>query len=123
MIPLLIVACCKEGDTDISKDCTIDIDTIDFSFGIDYSDTIKYLSPGEQSDLNDIYFEEIKNAIGTPANNIDSILLVCHWVNQNFTFDNAGGAMIGKNTVDELYEIKTYYGCHSMALIISSILR
>jgi len=31
--------------------------------------------------------------------------------------------MIGKNTVDELYEIKTYYGCHSLALIISSILR
>ena len=31
--------------------------------------------------------------------------------------------MIGKNTVDELFEIKTFYGCHSLALIISSVLR
>ena len=31
--------------------------------------------------------------------------------------------MAGKNTVDELYKIKTFYGCHSQALIISSILR
>lgn len=31
--------------------------------------------------------------------------------------------MIGKNTVDELFEIKTFYGCHSIALIISSICR
>ena len=31
--------------------------------------------------------------------------------------------MAGSNTVDELYEIKTFYGCHSLALIISSVLR
>ncbi len=31
--------------------------------------------------------------------------------------------MIGENTVDELFEIKTFYGCHSLALIISSSLR
>ena len=123
VILLLLVACSKDDGTDISKDCKIDIDTIDFSFGIDYNDPGKYLIPGEESDLNDIYLEEIQNAIGTPGNNIDDILLVCHWVNQNFTFDNAGGGMAGKNTVDELYEIKTFYGCHSLALIISSILR
>ena len=31
--------------------------------------------------------------------------------------------MAGNNTVDELFEIKNFYGCHSQALIISSILR
>jgi len=31
--------------------------------------------------------------------------------------------MMGKNTVDELWKIKTFYGCHSLALIISSVLR
>ena len=31
--------------------------------------------------------------------------------------------MAGKNTVDELFKIKTFYGCHSLALIISSTLR
>jgi hypothetical protein len=92
-------------------------------FGIHYTDTAKFLIPGEQSDLNSTYLEEVRNAIGTPGNNIDDILLVCNWVGQNFTFDNAGGNMIGKVTVDELFEIKTFYGCHSEALIISSILR
>lgn len=123
MIPFLLTSCSKDSRKDISKDCLIDIDTIDFTFGIDYNDTVKYLIPGEQSNLNDTYLGEIKDAIGTPENNIDGILLVCQWVNQNFVFSNAGGNMIGKNTVDELYEIKTYYGCHSQALIISSILR
>ncbi|MEN8227453.1 MAG: transglutaminase domain-containing protein [Bacteroidota bacterium] len=123
MIPLFLAACCKNEEPDISKECKIDIDTIDFSFGIDYNDPGKYLIPGEESDLNDLYLEEIRDAVGTPENRIDDILLVCHWVNQHFTFDNAGGAMAGKNTVDELYEIKTFYGCHSLALIISSILR
>jgi len=101
----------------------MDIDTIDFLFGIDYTDTAKFLIPGEQSDLNDTYLEEVQSAIGTPGNSIDDIMLVCSWVNQNFTFDNAGGNMIGKVTVDELFEMKTFYGCHSEALIISSILR
>jgi len=31
--------------------------------------------------------------------------------------------MAGLNTVDELFEIKTFYGCHSLSLIISSVLR
>ena len=31
--------------------------------------------------------------------------------------------MAGKVTVDQLFGIKTFYGCHSTALIISSILR
>ena len=123
LIPPLFVACSKDVCKDLSKECKIDIDTIDFSFGIDYNDTIKYLIPGEQSDLNDIYLEEIQNIIGTPGNNIEDILIVCQWINQNFTFINAGGSMIGKNTVDELFEIKTFYGCHSLALIISSVLR
>ena len=103
--------------------CKFDIDTMDFTFGIDYDHPEKYLLPGEQSDLSETYFEEVKSAIGTPAANIVGILKVCHWVNQNFTFSNAGGAMIGKITVDELFEIKTFYGCHSLALLISSILR
>ncbi|MEA3478540.1 MAG: hypothetical protein U9R60_10210, partial [Bacteroidota bacterium] len=58
-----------------------------------------------------------------PEDNIDDVLEVCQWINQHFTFENAGGAMMGVNTVDELYEIKTFYGCHSLALIISSVLR
>jgi len=36
-------------------------------------------------------------------------LEVCQWINQNCEFEDAGGAMAGKNTVDEFYEIKTFY--------------
>ena len=122
-IPLLLIVCCDKDETDTPEECNIDIDTIDFSFGIDYDNPEKYLVPGEESDLSDIYLEEIRNAVGTPGNSIDDILRVCHWINRNFTLEDGGGAMAGKNTVDELYEIKTFYGCHSLSLLISSVLR
>ena len=96
---------------------------MDFTFGINYSDPDRYLIPGEESDLSDTYLEEIRNALGNPENTLEDILQVCHWINQHFDFENAGGAMMGKNTVDELWDIKTFYGCHSLALIISSVLR
>ena len=123
LIQLLLVVCSRDSEPEINKDCKIDIETIDFSFGIDYSDPGKFLIPGEESDLKEIYLEEIRDAIGSSKDSIDDILQVCHWINRHFTFENAGGAMAGKNTVDELYEIKTFYGCHSLALIISSVLR
>jgi len=122
-VPILLGTCKKDCRKITSKDCLIDIDTFDFTFGIDYIDTLKYMIPGEQSNLNDYYLEEIRSAVGTPENNIESILDICRWIDQNFSFQNAGGAMIGKITVDELYASKTYYGCHSHALLVSSILR
>lgn len=123
MLPLLLTSCKKEDEPTVDKECKIDISTIDFTFGIDYEDQDKFLIPGEESDLSDIYLEEVRNAIGTPEDHMDGILRVCHWINQQFEFENTGGAMMGKNTVDELWEIKTFYGCHSLALIISSVLR
>lgn len=103
--------------------CEFDIDTIDFTFGIDYAHPDMYLIPGEESDLSNENLETVRSAIGTPGADIDGILQVCHWINQNFTYSNAGGAMAGVNTVDELFEVRTFYGCHSLALIISSVLR
>jgi len=122
-LPLLWESCSKDDVTGTLEECEIDVDAIDFSFGIDYATPEKHLIPGEESDLKDTYLEEIRTKVGTPGDSIDDILPVCHWINQNFTFENAGGAMIGKNTVDELYEMKTFYGCHSLSLIISSVLR
>ncbi|MFC2090390.1 transglutaminase domain-containing protein [Bacteroidota bacterium] len=103
--------------------CDFDIDTIDFSFGIDYKNPDIYLLPGEQSDLSNSYFEEIQNTLGPLEDSIEDILKVCHWINQNFTAINAGGSMAGKVSVDELYESRSFYGCHSLALLISSVLR
>ena len=119
----LLFGCKADDEPEIDKTCKTDISHIDFSFAIDYDDPDKYLIPGEQSDLKDSYLEEIRDAVGTPENSIDDVLELCRWINVNFEFQNAGGAMMGINTVDELYEIKTFYGCHSLALIISSVLR
>ncbi|MBC8436063.1 MAG: hypothetical protein H8D88_00715 [Bacteroidetes bacterium] len=99
------------------------MENYDYSYGIEYDKLEKYLVPGEQSDLDDTYLEEIMSITGTPEKSILGIITVCHWFNQNFTLSNAGGSMIGKKTVNELYESKTFYGCHSAALVISSILR
>ena len=123
ILPLFLLECSTDKDAEIDKECHIDISIYDFTFGINYNDPGKYLIPGEQSNLNDIYKQEIQEAVGDPVDTIDYILELCHWINQHFEFEDAGGAMMGKNTVDELYEIKTFYGCHSLALIISSVLR
>jgi hypothetical protein len=122
-ILILSFSCSKDDVVNPSHECKIDIDTIDFTFGIDYDNPEKYLIPGEESDLKDNYLEEICNIVGIPNDSIDDILHVCHWINQNFTFEDARGAMIGENTVNELFEIKTFYGCHSLSLLISSVLR
>lgn len=123
-LPLIIIACSKNenGDEDPFK-CNFNVDTLDFTFGIDHRNPEKYIVPGAQSDLSSENFEMVRNAIGTPSHTIYGAKVVCQWINQNFTFDNAGGAMAGLNTVDELFEIKAFYGCHSLALIISSVLR
>ena len=61
--------------------------------------------------------------MGAPLDNMAYVLEICQWINQNFTFENAGGAMIGIPTIDELFESRTFYGCHSQALLVSGILR
>ena len=119
--------CQKLEDSDepnlLDQECNLDIDTLDFSFGIEYDNPEKYLISGEQSNLADSNLAEVVGDLGDQEQSITSIRNVCHWVNQNFVFQNAGGSMIGVPTVDELFESKTFYGCHSAALIISSILR
>ena len=124
----LIALSCKNSDNVLDNNekdypCNLNMENYDYSFGVQYDNSQLYLTPGTQSDLNDEYFEEIEIIIGTPSNTIPGIITVCDWFNHNFTFENAGGNMIGQKSVNELYESKTFYGCHSAALIISSILR
>lgn len=127
----LLLACDWSGEgeeeevqvQEILKECHLDIDTIDFSFGIDYDDPDQYLIPGEQSDLQDSFFVEVMEALDPLPAGRQGLLLVCRWVNENFSFQNAGGGMVGIPTVNDLFESRTFYGCHSAALLISSILR
>ena len=123
ILPLFLLECSTDKDAEIDKECHIDISIYDFTFGINYNDPGKYLIPGEQSNLNDIYKQEIQEAVGDPVDTIDYILELCHWINQHFEFEDAGGAMMGVKTAEELWEIKKFYGCHSLSLIISSTFR
>ena len=118
-----LLNCSKETKPEIDRECRIDISFMDFTFGIDHDDPAQYLIPGEQSNLSDVYLSEIRDVVGIPEDTIVFVLDLCDWINQNFTFENAGGGMIGIPTVDELYESKVFYGCHSQALLVSSILR
>ena len=81
MIVVILLACASKQDEITSTECTIEIDTIDFSFGMDYSETSHFLIPGTQSDLSDSYFIEIRNIIGIPQNKIEDIVDLCIWVN------------------------------------------
>jgi len=123
LIPVLFGGCSKDPVEKTGKECLISIESIDFTFGIDYLSPDKYLLPGEQSDIDPSYLDEIRNKIGDPVDTMDFVLKVCAWINQRFTFMNAGGGMIGKVSVNELYELNEFYGCHSLALLISSVLR
>ena len=123
LISLLCIKCKKDHAVPDNKECLINVDTIDFTYGIDYSNPGEYLLPGEQSNLKETYIDEILETIGTPVDSIGYILEICHWLNEQFSFENAGGAMIGKVSVNELFESRIFYGCHSQALIISSVIR
>jgi hypothetical protein len=85
ILQFLLFGCKTDDAPEIDKPCKIDISFIDFSFEIDYNDPDKYLVPGEQSDLKDVYLEEIRDALGTPGENTEDILELCHWINQHFT--------------------------------------
>jgi hypothetical protein len=123
LVTVLFTGCSKKTAEEENKECLITIDTTDFTFGIDYMSPDNYLVPGEQSEVDQPYLDEIRISIGDPVDSIGYILNVCEWINQQFSFINAGGGMIGQITVNELFELKEFYGCHSQALLISSVLR
>jgi len=116
---LFCCSCNKEED----PSCSLDMDSFDYSFGIHYANPDLYLIPGEQSNLKDEYLEEIRLITGTPELTIEGMRKICDWFGSSFSFNNKGGDMIGKPTIDELYVSKTFYGCHSAALILTSVLR
>ena len=120
---VLVLGCNETVPENESLECPFDIDTLDFSFGIRYDDPSRYTHPGEQSTLADSFAIEIQNRFDTPEPTLKTALAVCHWANQTFSYSNAGGAMIGTPDVNDLFEDRTFYGCHSLALIIASTLR
>ncbi|MBT5427292.1 MAG: hypothetical protein HOK84_13915 [Bacteroidetes bacterium] len=120
---LLAFSIFLSGCREKTSHCPLDINEIDFTFGIDYDHPETYLIPGEQSDLSDENFELVRKSIDHLDDEFEEILRVCHWINRNFTFQDAGGSMAGVQDVNMHFVDRVFYGCHSLSLIISSVLR
>ena len=91
---------------------------------IDYSNPEKFLNPGKQSDLKDKYLDEIKSVVGDMnKKDMTGIAKIFAWYQRYFTTETAGGAMIAQYTINDLYENRKIYGCHSASLILASVLR
>lgn len=107
----------------ISNNCEEFFNDFDLSYGIDYSSPNKYLIAGDQSNLDEKHVSWVKGFVGEPDQTITYIKYVCDFINQQFAIENAGGAMIGLVTANDLFTDRKVYGCHSQALAISSVLR
>jgi transglutaminase-like putative cysteine protease len=103
--------------------CKLDYDQLIVDFDIDYSSPDSFLLPGAQSTLDSASIIQIQNIFSPYSSDLLLIRTLCQWVNQNYTWENAGGSMVGKVTAQELYTERKLYGCHSAALLISSMLR
>ena len=78
MIIVSILSCTKK-DENLGTTCTLNMENYDYSYGIEYDKPEKYLVPGEQSDLDSIYFEEIRSITGTPEQDIAGIKTICNF--------------------------------------------
>lgn len=117
-----LIGCEKDDEPEMDySTCNLDMETFDSTYGIDYSNPPKYLSPGEQSEINESLFQEIRDSIGTVPHNLTGVLKVCHWINR--TFKKVNGKDIGNKTIMQLYAVRSIYDSHSAALIISGTLR
>ena len=122
LVVLTLLAGCESGELSVDFSiCNMDMNSYDFSYGIDYSEPDKYLVSGDQSVLNDIFFKEIRSSIGRVPHSVSGVLKICSWINRNF--DRVSGNDIGNKTLNQLYAIRTIYDSHSAALIISGTLR
>lgn len=122
---ILIQPACveKEEHVPIPDSCVAFRANFDTTFDIKYIQPDLYKTSGEQSTLDTNYERLIHEEIGSVPATAAGLKKVTGWVNQKFTVVNNGGASIGKVTANDLYLKKEVYGCHSQALIISSILR
>jgi hypothetical protein len=87
---MLLFSCVKEDVPSVDPNiCNIDMENFDFNFGIDYTNPEQYLIPGEQSNISESLFLEIKDSIGVVPENLYGVLKICQWINFNFNKFNS----------------------------------
>lgn len=90
------------------------------SFGIDYRRPNLFLDPGEQSLIPDLTVLPSVRDEQTP---LEVLGMIYSWLGEDFSSYSAGGATIGKITVEELLEQRSLGGCHDYGLVFSAAAR
>lgn len=90
---------------------------------IDYAKPELYLAPGNQSNLDEQYFNEISQQIKMGGSDLENIGAIFKWKQDYFRTYAAGGEFIGKITVNQIMEEKALSGCHDHGLVLVSVLR
>jgi hypothetical protein len=94
------------------------------NFAIYYDLPNIYLTGGEQSTIDrPSWIEEIKQHFPTHEDSLNQLKRIRQWAKKTFTYRSNQGATIGTLTVNQLYEVKTYYGCHDLAHIFAATAR
>ncbi len=93
-------------------------------YGINYGEPYKYIITGNQSEISNVDFENLKKEIDIEQINIiNDLRKIFIWIHNNFKNVSDSGKFVGKKTIDEIIKSKIVGGCHDHGLILVSILR
>jgi hypothetical protein len=114
----------EERQTDVSWQKT----QFNWQSTIDYSTPGKYLQAGRISGLSAENAEKVKKYIGldetaTPKLTIVKAVYRFMLDKGNFSSQAAGGSLIAKRTINQVFQDKALSGCHDYGLVLSSLLR
>jgi len=90
------------------------------AFGIDYAQPEKYLAQGEQSQISN---PAVLDSLRGREKSLAHLGEIYQWLHRRFTSYSAGGATIGKATVDQLLASRRLGGCHDYALVYGAVAR
>ncbi len=90
---------------------------------LDYRDPSLSLKAGPQSRLSTTNANHIRDQIDRSSGSFETVTAVFDWKHSHFDMDNAGGAYVGRVTVDDIMERGSLSGCHDHGIILASVLR
>ena len=90
------------------------------AFGINYAHPGWHLAQGEQSQISN---PAVLDSLRGREKSLAHLGEIYQWLHRRFTGYSAGGATIGKATVDQLLASRRLGGCHDYALVYAAVAR
>ena len=107
----------KSNPADSEEEYTIE------PYEIDYDDPEKYVVTGTQTTITNAEFANLVQYFQFKTIDYAALKVIYDWKNSFFQNVNAGGAYVGKNTINDLLHNKELTGCHDHGLVLVSLLR